>query len=132
MSAAEDSNAEGANEPEITTKAGWSDADKRMMFITVAGGLAANVGVVLLVGCAVSLIHFLNRHPALKGKDFALVCIVNLGFCIVTWLTNRLSPLDSGVSSRTRRRHRYLLVFNSTLALVLLIALTGLAAGVTK
>ena len=36
---------------------GWSEEDRRMLIITIAGGLAANLGTVILVGGAIALVH---------------------------------------------------------------------------
>jgi len=45
---------------------GWSKADRRMFALTFYGSLAANVGVVLLVGAAIALVRFNSeRHHKL-------------------------------------------------------------------
>ena len=46
--------------PAAATRATWSDADRRLLLITVAGCLAANLGTVLLVGCAIVLDRYLQ------------------------------------------------------------------------
>jgi hypothetical protein len=41
--------------PEVSK--GWSEQDRRTLIITVVGGLAANLGTLIVVGAALALVH---------------------------------------------------------------------------
>lgn len=63
---------------------GWSEQDRRTLIIAVVGGLAANLGTVILVGAAIALVH-LNRAEG--AKDSALLAgtlvFIAFGLCMV-------------------------------------------------
>jgi hypothetical protein len=109
-------------------KAGWSDADRRMLLITLMGTIAANIGTVLLVAIAIVLDRFLTKHPNLKGSNFAFwfPASVILYTAIVGWLyyQRRQKGLDIGETI-------FFWIF-SVVWVILIVALIGYAAGVSS
>lgn len=63
---------------------GWSEQDRRTLIIAVVGGLAANLGTVILVGAAIALVHL---NTAEGAKDSALLTgtlvFIAFGLCMV-------------------------------------------------
>ena len=55
-----------------------SQDDKRLLFITAAGGLAANIGLVLVVGLGLVVLHETNRYQHAINKYFFLVLLAPL------------------------------------------------------
>ena len=43
----------------------WSEADKRILSITFLGGLAANVGLAMMIGLVFAMIRLSSRHGAI-------------------------------------------------------------------
>ena len=96
------------------------------LIITIVGGLAANVGTVILVGAAIAFVHLNAGHPdaryvlaALGSGVFALVAIA---FGIFLRRDRDYAAL--------RVLGWALIVTGTVLVLVLVLILTGLAAGV--
>jgi hypothetical protein len=113
---------------------GWGELDNRMLVIATVGGLAANVGVVILVGLAVAFL----RWYAPKGSDalavvlpFALVAICSIFLiCIGNSIRRNRAPRFLGVEMRW---FGWLaLGAGSLFALEVVLVLTGWAAGVAK
>ena len=105
---------------------GWSAQDRRTLIITIVGGLAANVGTVILVGAAIAFVHLNAGHPdaryvlaALGSGVFALVAIA-FGIFL-----RRDRDYDA-----LRVLGWALIVTGSVLILMMVLILTGLAAGV--
>jgi hypothetical protein len=46
-------------------KTGWSEQDRRTLMITFAGGLAANLAAVFLVGVAIVFVHLAKSEDDL-------------------------------------------------------------------
>jgi hypothetical protein len=55
---------------------GWSQADKRLFLITFLGGLAANVGVVLIIAAAIATDRSLRSG---EPRWVPLVTLVSIG-----------------------------------------------------
>jgi hypothetical protein len=73
-------NAAAAAAPEAGK--GWSEQDRRTLVITVVGGLAANVGTVILVGGALAFVH-LRRHGSVSWQLAAALEAMVLGLAFV-------------------------------------------------
>jgi hypothetical protein len=117
--------------PEAAKREQWSAGDWRMLFITIAGGLAANLGTVLIVGLGLAYLH--QRHsagissPGLVG-DTGLLCVI----CAVLFV-----PVIFWALHKTAERPRWvrwvawsLAAVLAASALLFLCVLVGLAAGV--
>jgi uncharacterized membrane protein len=123
-------------------RSGWSEQDRRTLIITIGGGLAANVGTVILVGVAIAYVHWdrldktsigIRLDAVLSGVLTGLVLIV-IGRAL--W-RRRAAGSRLGSQAATGLAGASLtwlgwLMLGSGLALVLVVALvlTGLAAGV--
>jgi hypothetical protein len=110
-------------------KGSWSLEDRRVLLITFVGGLAANVGTVLIVGLALALLHMLRSgfdHPVF----IALLVILFVGCTALPfWLPH--SPKGSVWLSRLPRfGARTVLALPLAGAAMLLLSLVGLAAGI--
>lgn len=60
---------------------GWSVEDRRTLIITVVGGLAANLGTVILVGAAIALTR-VNKHHSPgqpRGQLIAVAAVLIFG-----------------------------------------------------
>ena len=62
---------------------GWSEQDRRTLIITIAGGLATNLGTVILVGAAIALVHLSN---ASIGSRLASV-LIGLAGGLITFVS---------------------------------------------
>lgn len=72
---------------------GWSEQDRRTLVITVVGGLAANVGTVILVGGAIAFVH-LRKHGSVPWELATALEAFVLGLILVAF----------GIAARRRRR----------------------------
>jgi len=102
----------------------WSDADKRLFLITLLGGLAANVGLVIIVALgflSARGIAWYVRH----GNDIASTYYIYVVVGILTgivWLPLRFKSF---------RRYRVVsLVIGSLPTGILLLGLLGYLAGI--
>jgi hypothetical protein len=48
---------------EVPRQESWSTGDWRTLLITVIGGVAANIGTVLIVGLSLALLHLFQAGP---------------------------------------------------------------------
>lgn len=108
-------------------KTPWSEADRRILLITVAGGLAANLGTVLLIGCAVLLDKLLASYPGIATKGYVLPAVIILAINAAIWLAYFRNPARKRSSSRGDRVASVgAILFN----LVALLVIVGYVAGV--
>jgi hypothetical protein len=110
-------------------KGSWSVEDRQMLLITFVGGLAANVGAVLIVGLALALLHMLQSgfdHPVF----IALLVTLFVGCTAMPfWVLH--SPKGSLWLSRLPRYGaRTVLALPLACAAMLVLSLVGLAAGI--
>lgn len=104
---------------------GWSEQDRRTLIITIVGGLAANLGTVILVGAAIALAK-LNRTPATTNSGIVAGSLIVLitGLTLIvggTLLRRRLDMLWSGW---------FLIAAGCLSGLIGVLTLIGVAAGV--
>jgi hypothetical protein len=100
---------------------GWSQADRRMFAVTFYGGLAANVGVVLLVGVAIASIRFISA----KSHPLWLQIVALLGLLIFGIISGII------IESIAPRLNTWQGIFIAFAGLGLLV-LVGFAAGIGK
>jgi hypothetical protein len=111
---------------------GWSEQDRRTLIITVVGGLAANVGTVILVGGAIAFVH-LGRGGS-GGWRLATALVLTIGGLTMAAVGD---ALRRGRIFGSRRRdlqarftNRMLVVFGWLWVLEGVLIVVGLAAGV--
>jgi hypothetical protein len=80
------SHAPGATVPAAIK--GWSEQDRRTLIITIAGGLAANLGTVILVGAVIALVHL---SKASIGSRLASV-LIGLAGGLITFVSGSYMP----------------------------------------
>ena len=117
--------------PEVSK--GWSEQDRRTLIITVGGGLAANLGTVILVGAAIALLH--QTKGTTSGElVFALIfAAVSLAIMAAGYAVSRGRAF--GRPQRELSIWRYgagwaIFIFGSLFLLEALLLLIGLASGV--
>jgi hypothetical protein len=119
---------------------GWSEQDRRTLIITVAGGLAANVGTVILVGGAIAFVH-LRRHSSVWWQLATALEVIVLGLIFVAVgiaarRGRRFGPVPAwSVERRVLGVPRswfgwYLVAMGWLLVLEAALIVVGLAAGV--
>jgi hypothetical protein len=127
----------------------WSTEDWRTLLITVMGGVAANIGTVLIVGLSLALLHLFqagpHANPTRGAVEWGLIGFVFFTapgfFLFVSWkrtgkrtLIAGLGPLKDGRSQRMLRQVQVILwsalAIASIFGFLALIALVGAAAGV--
>lgn len=113
-----------------------NDDDKRMLYITIIGGLAANIGLVLVVGLGLAIV----RRP--HGSFAALLVIAAGTFgslaaaIFIAWLAKKRLPLQQFRPVQQFLGVVFIVFFRvlvgllSLLCAVIVIALVGYAAGV--
>ena len=113
--------------PEQPTQA-WSTNDKRILLITIVGGLAANVGTVLVVGLAVIFLRLVSSRWGAQHSIGNITGAVNVSAGVVAGLV---------IWFRRRRSKQVfnlpLYIVNSiwiSFGVVFLLVLVGLAAGI--
>jgi hypothetical protein len=100
--------------------------DQRLLFITIVGGLAANVGLVLIVGLGLAVIQVIHRYPKVIPyfKGWAVIIVLlNVGNTLV-WIGR------SKLNSRQRADRAISLVALGLLCAITILALIGYAAGI--
>jgi hypothetical protein len=111
---------------------GWSEQDRRTLIITVAGGLAANVGTVILVGGAIAFVH-LSRGGSV-GWRLATALVLAIGGLSMAAVGNALRRGRIFGSRRRDLQARFtnwvLVVFGWLWVLEAMLIVVGLAAGV--
>jgi hypothetical protein len=110
---------------------GWSEQDRRVLIITVVGGLAANVGTVILVGGAIAFVH-LRRHGSVSWQ-LVTALVISIGGLFMIALGDAIRRgrvLRPPVDPLTRFNAWFLVVFGSLLVLEAVLIVVGLAAGV--
>jgi uncharacterized membrane protein len=112
------------NAPPEPQNGSWSEADRRMLMITIAGGLAANVGTVLIVGLAIVVLHYVRSGPQAPGGPWAVIG--------VAFVLSGLGGAWLNASSQNPHRQRWVagLVWTLPVVIVAFLVLVGLAAGV--
>jgi drug/metabolite transporter (DMT)-like permease len=98
----------------------WSQADKRLLLITFAGGLAANIGVLMVVGAAIVLIRSFGSHTS--------TAVAAVGAIISALIDALGTALGSYLFSKRNR----LLSFVITYTVFGLLVLIGYAVGISK
>jgi hypothetical protein len=97
-----------------------------MLYITFIGGLAANVGLVLVLGLGLVLVHQLSRHH---------IGFETLARALVAWINSGGVALLTVVLAKNKRGRAVLLTELGVFAVVLLtyavlgLAVIGYAAG---
>jgi hypothetical protein len=131
MSDHDDTPAAGAaGAPEASQ--GWTDGDRRLLIITFAGGLAANVGLVIIIGAALAFVHYYKNAHHLGMLLWYSLAVVVVGPGIV--LTSRYLYYkrgwwrDGGTPDPTIQR--WALIFSFLALAEALLVLIGLADGV--
>jgi hypothetical protein len=121
--------------PEAPEREPWSAKDWRMLLVTILGGLAANLGTVLLVGLSLAYLHW--RHSTgvssstLLGAGLILFVIGAAGFISVIFIIRR--PEAKRVAKEDRFLRWFLWSFTAMLVafmLTFLLVLVGVAAGI--
>jgi hypothetical protein len=122
---------EGGGKPNRTRRA-WSDEDKRNLTISFVGGLAANIGLVFVVGVALAIDRAINHYPShtrntiydgFASLGIAMFIILLGGFAI------RRATGTSGPLSEPYNRivWGYVAILGASLLVLL-----GFAAGLSK
>jgi predicted cobalt transporter CbtA len=78
---------------EVPRQESWSTGDWRTLLITVIGGVAANIGTVLIVGLSLALLHLFqagpNANPTRGAVEWGLIGFVFITapgfFLFVSW-----------------------------------------------
>jgi hypothetical protein len=99
--------------------------DKRVLFITILGALAANVGLVLIVGLGLVEAHLIHRFQHSLLTLFGPQLVVIFGTSMVPFvnaLRSRRTPDDP--------IDRVFLAVAALLSAILILALAGYAAGI--
>lgn len=112
--------------------------DKRVLYITIIGGVAANVALVLIVGLGILEAHLIHRYRHQLSTVIAPQVLAALASAVSSAITSRfrgraIRERNSGASDSRRREivfGRIALGFAVLIATVLILALVGLAAGV--
>jgi hypothetical protein len=122
--------------PEVPKRKPWSSGDRRLLVITIAGaaagGLAANLGTVLILGLGLAYLH--ERHSAgvssagLVGS-VALLCTFFAAVFVPVMLWSQR------VKAKKRRSVRWWLAWPlaavlAASVLLFLVVLVGVAAGI--
>jgi hypothetical protein len=116
-------------------RSGWSEQDRRTLIITIAGGLAANIATVILVGGAIALVHT-GKAPSGYRLVVALVFVaIGAGLMVIGGVSRRArgARRRSGVAGLLDPYGAWgwpLLGLGSVVLLEGVLILTGLAAGV--
>jgi len=95
----DDSALAGAAAPEAGK--GWSKQDQRTLIITVGGGLAANLGTVVLVGAAIAVVRQ-TKSTSSQELVFALIYAA-VSLVIVAIGTALRRGISSGLRSQSCR-----------------------------
>jgi hypothetical protein len=103
---------------------GWSPADLRTFWITVIGGLVVTLTTAILVALGLALVHFWRRSSA-ETQEFAFLA-GGAGDVLMIYLT--LWRLRD--ARKTRVARLVVRVIGILFAVVLLLALAGLTAGI--
>jgi hypothetical protein len=61
---------------------GWSEQDRRTLIITIVGGLAANVGTVILVGAAIAFVRVSKDHAGQVLGTTVLLALASAAIAI--------------------------------------------------
>jgi hypothetical protein len=104
---------------------GWSRQDWRTLIIATVGGLAANVGTVILVGAAIAAVHVSHGH-----QSFAFAALLTGAPAVAGLLV-----IAYGIAIRRYNRDltaiaRVAIIFGSVVVLMMVLIWTGLASGV--
>jgi hypothetical protein len=108
---------------------GWSEQDRRNLIITIAGGLAANLGTVILIGLAIAFVH-LTKHENKSRFPYNWDLPLTLSFCVLGLVMIAASNLIRSHGRYDRFDRGILLLLGSLMILEALLIWTGLAAGV--
>jgi hypothetical protein len=111
----------------------WNEEDSRTLVIAFVGGLAANVGVVILVGLAVAFVHLGKGHPlgtASLAYSLVFVAIATVSFVRGNALRRQARTLGIAAAGQAAVLGRLWIVAGSLAALLVVLMWTGVAAGV--
>jgi hypothetical protein len=97
------------------------DGDKRVLYITVIGGLAANIGLVLIVGLGLALTHVIHRYHLIGQTGISALASFIGGIGVLA---------QSAVTTKHSRTRTASVAALFVLAAILILALVGYAAGV--
>ena len=123
---------------EPTKRESWSAEDSRLLLITIAGGLAANIGTVLMVGASLAYIHWAQSgpHPASVHQEVeqillvAAIAYVPLVTYFIFLFWARKNPERSWVAQPGPKAMRGGIAALALSSLMILLVLVGAAAGV--
>jgi hypothetical protein len=109
--------------------------DQRMLYVTIIGGLAANVGLVIIVGLGIAVAHVIHHYEHESWWIWAIAVSQVLGTISALGaqlITRRPSPVGSKVAPRlsTYPAGRVALAGMTLVASILILAAVGYAAGV--
>jgi hypothetical protein len=131
-------NAAAAAAPEAGK--GWSEQDRRTLVITVVGGLAANVGTVILVGGAIAFVHLRRRGSVpwqlATSLEAIVVGLIFVGMGIAARRGRRFGPVPAWATTRRVLGMPrswvgwYLVAAGWVVVLEAVLIVVGLAAGV--
>jgi hypothetical protein len=110
----------------------WSAQDRRLLLITIMGGLAANLGTVLIVGLGLAYLH----HQ--RSKGISSTALLGAAGLLAVICAAVFAPVIFWARRETAKRHRSWVRWSAwSLAAVLaasvllfLCVLVGVAAGV--
>lgn len=122
--------ASAAADPEASK--GWSEQDRRTLVITFAGGLAANLVAVLLVGAVLAFVHLARHNWSSSGLVIEALVITVIGALLIGsgYVRGRKS-LTGPVTQLTDPPTWWVVgAVGAVFLLMGLLFLTGLAAGV--
>ena len=118
--------------PKPPKQGSWGAGDRRMLLITIAGGLAANIGTVLIVGLALAYLHWLRSGPPphqvlLLSLAGIVISVAGSGVLIVL---AKYGPQVWGEGNAVRFTLWWVTALVALLMFVSLLLLVGDAAGV--
>lgn len=136
IATSDDPEHEPAERPEPTRgRQFWElrEDDKRLLFITIVGGLAANIGLVLIVGLGLAEAHLIHRYQhslaILFGPQLAAITGSVSGAFAGAISSRRTGP-GRQKSRRSVTTGHISLGIAVLLTTILILALVGYAAGV--
>jgi hypothetical protein len=125
------------NNPQSNHDQSSNSADKDLLIITFIGGFAANVGTVVLVGLALTLVHLTRHFLHQQSLVWILIVVIPILLAIVPAVTvyilsksARRTEEGSVVISVSRKTKIVMLLIICPMILLEILLLIGLAAGV--
>ena len=118
--------------PEVAKHESWSTEDRRVLLITITGGLAANIGTVLIVGLALACVRWLRSGPPPRHivvLSVAGICVIAGGLVVLPLLI-KAGPLLRAEGRAGRATYWYVMALVAFVIFAALLVLVGDAAGV--